>query len=89
MSVYVDPLMNWGGSKTFKWTYSCHLMADTDEELHIFAKKIGMKLAWHQPCPPHSVSHYDLNANRRRVAVNTGAVEVKLGFIAGINRMKK
>jgi len=80
MSVYVDPLMEWGGSATFRWTHSCHMMADTNEELHKFAKRIGLKREWHQACPPHSVSHYDLNASRRRVAVHCGAIEVDLMF---------
>lgn len=81
MTVYVDPLMEYGGSATFRWAHSCHMMADTDEELHRFARKLGLKRQWHQPGPPrHSVSHYDLNSSRRVAAVKAGAIEVDLAF---------
>lgn len=73
MSVYVDALMKWGGSATFRWTHSCHMYADTLEELHAFAQSIGMKRAWFQN---HAfLPHYDLNTSRRKVAVTRGAVE--------------
>lgn len=80
MSVYVDPLIEWGGSKTFRWKKSCHLMADTEDELHTFAQSIGLRREWHQPKPPHSLSHYDLNGSKRRAAVRMGAQEVELKF---------
>lgn len=80
MTVYVDPLIEWGGSATFRWLWSCHMMADTDEELHAFARKIGLKREWHQAMPPHSVSHYDLNSSRRVAAVKNGAIEVDFRF---------
>lgn len=74
MAVYVDPLRNYGGSATFRWKHSCHLFADTEEELHAFAKKIGMKRSWFQG--EARLPHYDLNARRRQAAVQAGAVEV-------------
>ena len=43
MSVYVDPVMAHGGSKTFRWERSCHMYADTLEELHAMARAIGMR----------------------------------------------
>ena len=76
MAVYVDPLMDYG----WRLGPSCHMMADSDEELHEMAAKIGMRRSWHQPRPPHSVSHYDLVKSRRDRAVRLGAVEVDLGF---------
>lgn len=72
--VYVDPLMRYGGSATFKWKDSCHLFADTVEELHIFASLVGMRREWFQDKP--SLKHYDLNARRRIVAVARGAIEL-------------
>lgn len=75
MPVYVDQLLNHGGSATFKWKHSCHLLADTEEELHAFAKLIGMKREWFQKSR-RGLPHYDLNASRRAVAVQRGAIEI-------------
>lgn len=73
MSVYVDKLLHHGGSETFRWTWSCHMYADTLEELHAMAKAIGMRPEWFQDKP--SLPHYDLVGKRRRKAVALGAVE--------------
>lgn len=73
MSVYVDPLMEHGGSSTFRWKTSCHMYADTLDELHAMALVVGMKRSWFQDKP--SMPHYDLVESRRRDAVRRGAVE--------------
>ncbi len=72
MSVYVDPLFSHSGSDTFKWKESCHMYADTLEELHSMALKIGMKLSWFQN--KESLQHYDLVASRRKLAIRYGAI---------------
>ncbi len=72
MSVYVDRLAVYG---QWRWGVSCHMVADTVEELHAMADKIGHKRAWFQPGggnPPH----YDLTASRRKLAVKNGAIEI-------------
>jgi hypothetical protein len=69
MSVYVDKLRNWG----WRLGPSCHLYADTNEELHAFAKKIGLKREWFQEST--SGPHYDLTVSRREKAVRLGAIE--------------
>ena len=70
MSVYVDPLCNFG------WQYgpSCHLWADSVEELHEFAGRLGMPRAWFQA--EAYLPHYDLTERRRLLAVMLGAVEL-------------
>lgn len=68
MSVYVDTARN-----KFKRMVMCHLMADTLEELHEFAARLGMKRAWYQPV---STPHYDLSLSRRALALKLGAVEI-------------
>lgn len=73
MSVYVDHIREYGGSPTFRWSKSCHMYADTLEELHTMANAIGMKRAWFQDKP--GFPHYDLVASRRKRAVALGAVE--------------
>jgi hypothetical protein len=73
LSVYVDPLFEHGGSPTFHWKRSCHMYADTLDELHTMAKRIGMQRAWFQNKP--KLPHYDLVPTRRAAAVSAGAVE--------------
>lgn len=51
----------------------CHMLADTREELHIFAARLGMRRAWFQP---GSAPHYDLTPPRRALAVQLGAREL-------------
>lgn len=71
MSVYVDPLIDYG----WKLGPSCHMTADTLEELHAMADKIGMKRSWFQN-EQHSMPHYDLVKSRRDRAVKLGAIEL-------------
>lgn len=51
----------------------CHMIADTQHELHVMAAKIGLKRAWFQRA---SFPHYDLSQSKRRLAVRLGAKEV-------------
>jgi Protein of unknown function (DUF4031) len=76
MSVYVDPLLNHGGSDTFRWKFSCHMYADTLDELHAMADAIAMKRSWFQD--DKRLPHYDLNVSRRIAAVKHGAIETTL-----------
>lgn len=69
MSIYVDPLRDWG----WKLGPSCHLIANSNEELHAFALRIGIKRAWFQT---GSTPHYDLVKSRRDKAVSLGAIEL-------------
>ena len=76
MTVYVDNLFKPAtvGAITSEW---CHLTADSDQELHAFAKKIGMKRVWAQYSGTWK-SHYDLTVNKRLLAVSLGAVEITI-----------
>jgi hypothetical protein len=82
MAVYVDDAVwPWRGQL---W---CHLAADSLDELHAFAKKIGMKRVWFQ-CPPKTrYPHYDLNENRRRVAIEKGALAVDKRVLLGKTKL--
>jgi len=83
MSVYVDQLRQIkakgeqarrvGTRNGHRW---CHMWADTLEELHAMARRIGMKRAWFQDHA--SLPHYDLTPSRRAKAVSSGAKEVGL-----------
>lgn len=74
--IYVDPLMQHGWKLRGRIVLSCHLLTDSsEEELHIFAEKIGMKRKWFQPKP--GFPHYDLTHTRREKAVILGAEEIR------------
>jgi hypothetical protein len=81
MPVYVDPAMNYGGSATFKWKTSCHMWADTEEELLLLAAKIGLKPNWIQrpktkPGAERPFVHFDLTESKRDIAVAKGAISL-------------
>lgn len=75
MAVYVDELVVWYHAKhrCFK-NGSCHLTADNLDELHDFAKRLGLKRAWFQA--RSSAPHYDLSPAKREQALKLGAVFV-------------
>lgn len=83
MSVYVDKTFvlpsreqqafRVGLRNGHRW---CHMWADTPEELHAMAKRIGMRRAWFQD--DRRLPHYDLVPSRRALALKFGAVEADL-----------
>ncbi len=75
MSVYVDPILPCIPTAGWRWKESCHLIADSINELHEFARRIGMQRAWFQ-VSNKGMLHYDLTARRRTVAVRLGAIEL-------------
>ena len=72
--VYVDPLRDNGWRLRGNRTPNCHLFADTSEELHAFAERLGMRRSWFQDDP--RLPHYDLTPARRAEAVRLGAREM-------------
>ena len=74
VSVYVDPLLRHGGSESFRWDHSCHMYADSLDELHAMARSIGMRRAWFQP-DGGRLPHYDLVSTKRKKALELGAIE--------------
>jgi hypothetical protein len=69
MSVYVDDaIWSWAGRK---W---CHLLADDIDELHRFAREVGLHRSSYQGPPKTTKPHYDLTAVERERALRYGAV---------------
>lgn len=79
MSVYVDdmyltPMGQYGRMKM------SHMMADSLDELHEMADKIGIKRKWFQG------DHYDICLSKRHEAVAHGAVEITMREMVVVKR---
>lgn len=89
--IHVDQLINWGNEKKEKWF--CHMWSDSsDNELHEFAKRIGVPRAWFHVSRGMigRFAHYDLNIPRREKALENGAIEESLrNYVNRILRTKK
>lgn len=87
MSCYVDRVQSYPTSIRCFAGGSCHLIADTLDELHTMARRIGLKRVWFQD-KPHC-RHYDLTPARRAKAVELGAVECdRTTFVGHMRRIR-
>ena len=76
MPVYVDDaFIPFGRMKM------CHMIADTENELHEMAGKIGMRRSWFQA---GSIPHYDVSKSKRKLAVESGTIEVSIKELIAI-----
>lgn len=75
MTVYVDDMRKPARVGRIKARWS-HLLADTSEELHAFASRIGMRPEWVQ-YPGTPKEHYDLTDARRADALRLGAQSIR------------
>lgn len=75
MTVYVDDMytVRMGGFGRMKMS---HMIADSEEELHAMADKIGVARKWYQG------DHYDIAMSKRALAVKFGAVEITMRELA-------
>lgn len=71
MTVYVDDMR-----ANFGRMVMCHMLADTDKELHAMADHIGVARRWWQSPARTSGSHYDIALSKRALAIKAGAVEI-------------
>jgi hypothetical protein len=82
MTVYVDDahipatIRNGRAQHTSTW---CHLFADSQDELHAFAARMGLRRTWFQlgrarrDGSPSPYWHYDLTTGKRQQALRLGA----------------
>lgn len=74
MTVYVDDALI--RAKVSRWTSRwSHLFADTKEELHEFARRLGLQRSWFQD-KPNGHWHYDVTESKRNLAIRMGAQAV-------------
>ncbi len=82
MSVYVDRAVH-----RFHHRLMCHMLADTPDELHEMADRIGMARKWYQR--KASTPHYDISQEQRAEAIAAGAIGVdRRGVVAVIRRIR-
>lgn len=67
MAVYVD-----SANISYRNMIMCHMIADTIDELHDMADKIGSKRSWFQKNA--SFPHYDIPLFRKKEALKHGAI---------------
>lgn len=83
MAVYVDDMR-----APYGRLIMCHMLADTDEELHAMADAIGVARRWHQ-APPRHDSHYDIALSKRALALAAGALPITLRQAASMNTRRR
>jgi succinylglutamate desuccinylase len=69
MTVYVDDVRHSFGRMTM-----CHMWADSEDELHAMADRIGIQRKWFQQPPKASWKHYDISLGKKALALELGAV---------------
>ena len=82
MAVYVD-------NERIKWRGRlwCHLVADSLDELHAFAARIGLRRTWFQDRA--SYPHYDVTTDVRERALLAGALASRKREVLGAARKLK
>lgn len=78
MTVYVDNMRAAYGRMVM-----CHMIADSEGELHEMADKIGVARKWYQK------NHYDICLTKRRLAVQHGAIEITMRQAACMNGLRR
>lgn len=83
MTVYVDDM-----KASYGRMVMCHMIADTDKELHAMADAIGVRRKWFQH-PGSWRRHYDIALSKRKLAVKYGAREVTTRELVMVLRARR
>lgn len=81
MAVYVDDMR-----AGYCRMVMCHMVADTEDELHAMADKIGVDRKWYQYPKKSRYPHYDIALSKRALAVAAGAQEIRWRDAPAISR---
>jgi hypothetical protein len=83
VSVYVD-----NARIRYRGMLMCHLLADTLDELHAMADRVGLRREWFQG--DAGAPHYDICLTKRQAAIKAGAVEVgRKELVALMRRLRE
>ncbi len=86
MTVYVDDMrakVKMRDGRTFVF---CHMVADSEAELHAMAARIGVQRAWYQYPVKSRYPHYDITLSKRALAISLGAIEISARQAPAISR---
>ena len=84
--VYIDAPVDRG----WELGANAHMIADSVDELHVFADRLGMRRWWFQSGAHSSWPHYDLTIKRARKAMLLGAVQLeRVAFVLKIRELRK
>lgn len=61
----------------------CHMIADSDDELHYMVAKIGVQRKWFQG------DHYDIALSKRALAIENGAIPITMRQCAAMVARKR
>jgi hypothetical protein len=77
VTVYIDDMYRYPMGQFGRMKMS-HMVADTEEELHAMAARIGVARRWYQG------DHYDIAISKRDLAIRYGAKPVTLRQLAAM-----
>lgn len=81
MALYVDNMRAKYGRMVM-----CHMVANTEKELHEMAGRIGIPRQWYQYPKKSNFPHYDISLGKRAHAVAAGAIEIDIRQAPAIAR---
>jgi hypothetical protein len=84
VTVYVDDM-----NAAYGRMKMCHMLADSDEELHAMADRIGVARKWWQSPAKTSGSHYDIALSKKALAIAAGAVEITWRQAGAMNTRRR
>lgn len=84
MAVYVDDMR-----AKFGRMVMCHMIADTLQELHDMADKIGVQRKWYQGPPKTRHEHYDIALSKRGLAIENGAIAITWKQCSAMSIMRR
>lgn len=86
MTVFIDDMYLYPMGQFGRMKMS-HLIADTDDELHAMAQRVGVARKWWQNVT--SGSHYDICMSAREKALEYGATPITLKQCAIMNMRRR
>ncbi len=66
----------------------CHMIADSDEELHAMADKLGISRSYFQKEGTYK-RHYDITTSKRVLAIKAGAISIRMSDLGYLIRNRK